>query len=607
MRKNFKKHIAMSLCAAVLSSTVLATPSLTAQAATNSKEVVASAFSLSDSASFSVTADSQSWGNNSNATMYLNNLLDNQVSNWKLTLKNVNFTIDSIWCAEAVKSGTNYVITPFSWNSLINSDGSVSFGFNATGTLPSTFDFTVDYTMNGVTYTYDSANAGTQTTTTPTTTSPSIAPSPSPSTETTMSPSPSPSAETSTAPSPSPSAEASLIDAPLNLFDRTMPSVGKVKAITFQIEFQDVKFSNGLTAEELEEALYGEENTSAASYPMESARAFYKRASYGNLDLTGDVFSYTAKYNRSYYNNKNEYETLAMEVMKALDSQIDYSDYDGDGDGYLDCMTLFVPKNGTSEDDFWYGCQATWYLNNNFSLDGTKVHGYVMNDEQATPGDTFWHNCTYCHELGHLMGLPDYYKYNSSDWEGLHGSAGYERMDDSCGDFSSFSKLMYGWLKTDEVKVFDTSKNTQTFKLKSASDCGNCIILPIGDLDDNYFSEYFIIEYVTDSNNYDGWVGNGGIRVMHVNAETFQSPYNPYTLEFKYANFSSYYDTSDNKERVLYLVNDNNGFYQSGATITYGTTNFAAYDSSGNQTINTGYSITVGSLNNGEYTITVTK
>lgn len=386
-----------------------------------------------------------------------------------------------------------------------------------------------------------------------------------------------------------------------------MPSVGNVKALIIMINFNDVKFSNPLSTDEVEDIVFGDENKSSNNYPYESSKAFYSRASYGNLTLTGDVVTYTAQYNRSYYNNKNEYETLVMEAMRALDSTINYADYDRNNDGYLDCFTINIPTNGSSDDDFWYGCQATWYLNNSFKLDGKKVKGYVINDAQPQSAQMAYYNSEYCHELGHLMGLPDYYKYNSSDWEGMKGTAGYEMMDDMCGGFSSFSKLMLGWLKTDEVKVYDTAESTQTFTLSSSCNSGNCIILPIGDLDQNYFSEYFLIEYISNENNYSGWVGNGGIRVLHVNANTVQSPYSNNKIYFKYENFSSYYNTNDSMERVLKLVNDNGGFYRTGSTITYGTSNFAGYDSNGNQTVNTGYSISIGNLTNGSYTITVTK
>jgi M6 family metalloprotease-like protein len=90
-------------------------------------------------------------------------------------------------------------------------------------------------------------------------------------------------------------------------------------------------------------------------------------------------------------------------------------------------------------DDFWYGCQATWYLYEDYQLDGVKVDDYIINDAQPYADNISEYNSVLVHEIGHSMGLPDYYKYNSDDWEGLKGEAGYERMDDAIGDFCSFS------------------------------------------------------------------------------------------------------------------------------------------------------------------------
>lgn len=61
----------------------------------------------------------------------------------------------------------------------------------------------------------------------------------------------------------------------------------------------------------------------------------------------------------------------------------------------------------------------------------------------------------------------------------------------------------------------------------------------------------------------------------------------------------------DDKIRVLQLVNDNRGFYHTGDSINFGTSNFAAYDANSNQSIDTGYSISIGELIDGKYTITV--
>lgn len=402
---------------------------------------------------------------------------------------------------------------------------------------------------------------------------------------------------------------ATLIKAPLTNFNRTTPSTGTVNALVFKVDFPDVTYtSNALSTSELQESIFGSENTSSQFYPMESVKAYYNRASYGNLNITGNVYSYTAQHNRSYYNNKNEYETLVMEVLDNYKSTIDYSKYDVNKDGYIDCLSISIPTNGTSDDSFWYGCEATWYLNTDYSVGGEKIKGYIINDEQPNKDSISTYNATLAHEIGHSLGLPDYYKYNSgSDWEGMNGEAGYERMDDSWGDFSSFSKLMYGWLTSDKVNVVDLTKSTSTYTLTSESTSASCIIVPVGTLDKNYFSEYFLIEYLTPEKNNSGLFNTGGIRVLHVDADVITDTSNSKYKSFAYENYSSKYDTSDNGRRVLKLVNDNGGFYTEGAVIKYGVSNFADYDSNGKQTIDPGFSINVGKLSSGSYQITINK
>lgn len=51
------------------------------------------------------------------------------------------------------------------------------------------------------------------------------------------------------------------------------------------------------------------------------------------------------------------YEKLVMEVLTGLDSQIDYSDYDGNSDGIIDCLAITVPLDGANEETLkhWYG------------------------------------------------------------------------------------------------------------------------------------------------------------------------------------------------------------------------------------------------------------
>ena len=406
-----------------------------------------------------------------------------------------------------------------------------------------------------------------------------------------------------------PVTEKPLIKAPVDSITSTLPTVGDVRVLAFYIEFPDKTFKrNALKAEKLQEELFGEEGK--APFPYESVSAWFERSSYGNLHISGDVYYYTCKHEMSYY-EKGNYEELMMEVMRGLDDEIDYSEYDSNGDHYIDNISFTVPLDGADQSqlDYWYGKTLTWYENPSFRLDRVALRQYICMDVMPYSSNMVYLKQTLIHEMGHCMGLPDYYKYGSGDWQGLHGDAGVERMDDSLGDFCAFSKLMLGWFRENEVQVYE-GEGEQTFELRSSSNEASCVILPISDSLNGYKSEYFIIEFVTaDNNNADlktnaASRNRSGIRVFHVQAETAQMDWG--SKEFKYNNYSQYYK-GDDKIRVLKLVNDGGNMLRKGDTVEFGDLNFGGYDKRGDTTIDTGYRIKIGELKDGTYTVTVTR
>jgi M6 family metalloprotease-like protein len=399
-----------------------------------------------------------------------------------------------------------------------------------------------------------------------------------------------------------------LVAASVDKLSPTTPSVGDVKMLVFYVDFPNTTYtSDAYSMSQMKDELFG---NSSAAYPYDSVTAWYSRASYGNLNITGDVYAYTCQNNMSTYQSDEGVDAMLKEVLSGLDSQINYADYDSDNDGYIDCISITVPLDNADDDtkSFWYGRTCTWG-NTSCSVDGKKVKQYVITDVTPVEENMDYLKQTMMHEMGHSMGLPDFYKYYSgTDWNGFNGDAGYSRMDDSIGDFCGFAKLMYGWLRESEVQSY-TGSGTQTFTLEDAATKGSCLILPISSTAEDYNSEYFLIEYVTDAaNNSDviKYTGehSSGVRIFHIQAELASNWWSTY---FKYDNFSDDYDVSDSKQRVARLVNDGNGFYQSGAQISYGTSGFAAYDTDGNQSVDTGYSISIDSISNGKCTVTVSK
>ena len=386
-----------------------------------------------------------------------------------------------------------------------------------------------------------------------------------------------------------------------------MPSQGTGKMLIIYADFADCKFSYLPDTEEIEEIAFGPERPDSSQFPWESISAFFKRSSKGALELSGKAYHYSTSNSVNKYYQVPGQKALLTEACKALDSIIDFHDFDGDNDGYIDTICLIVP--GQTSDDTWWPASVQ-FANDNYSYDGLKIgHMITGNCQINSSSDYYDFVSTLTHETGHCMGLPDYYRYDQiSDADGLHGTAGSELMDDSGGDLSCVSKLHLGWYRTDQVQVYDASSGTQSFTLHNAqSPTGNTVIIPCGTLDNRYHSEYMMIEYTTeDANNSDPpwYVPMGeGIRIYHVEASLYN---NGWWTSFRYASGSEFTDNYEGR-RFIRLIDDEStdNIYKTGAVINGSIPGFHWYDSRGRQTVDTGLTIEIGEKKDNSYTITI--
>lgn len=413
--------------------------------------------------------------------------------------------------------------------------------------------------------------------------------------------------------------------------DHMTPVTGHVRFPYFLVDFPDDPFAEGvLKTEEVENLLFGHDDRGGRSFST-----FIHDASYGQLAADGDVFRYTAKnQEKSYQSADKSFEKLAEEVLSAFDERIDYSDYDSDGDGLIDCFVL----NIAGSDLYWYGCQTVWYGDKDFELDGVQPGSYIIDDAQPLPdaGSREYAVQELCHEFGHSLGLPDYYlpedeeiaagketetesgvevsadteaEYpdtgtgaadgddtGTEDFDAMAGVAGTEMMDEMTGDYSSFSRLMLGWLKNSQVHIY--SGGTEEFEIPSAQTEGGCILIPRDkDADDIYSSEYMLIEYNTAENNMADTITSyeSGVRVMHIQAETYRSADGIW--DFRYGQYSPYF--SKDGIRILRLVGPDAGYRREGDVLDRGTDDFAWYDEAGHLTIDTGVRIEIRQIRHG--------
>ncbi len=374
-----------------------------------------------------------------------------------------------------------------------------------------------------------------------------------------------------------------------NFFSYNAPSTGELNIPTFIVTFADTEDDPSLMSKDgIESLLYD------ADDPKSFTRWMY-RASYGQLRINGEVFSYRAEKKMKDYEGKEEFEfePLAEEVLKAFDDEIDYSEYDADGDGAIDAFIL----NIIGADDYFYGTQNTWYKDQDFELDGVWPANFIIDDAQPinTDEDREYYVQVAAHEFSHCMGLPDLYNQGKeTEGDAMNGIAGTEMMDDMYGDLSQFSKLMLGWLKAGEVRI---CREGGKYYLPSSARSGGCVIIPRDPaLSDTEVltSEFFILQYDTAEGNMESVLtpADEGVRIMHCEAEVIHDEYGDPI--FRYDDKSPDYDHSHEKQRIMRLVNDGGDYLKHGDDVTSSTPGFAWYDENGKETVDPGFTVHIG-------------
>ena len=128
--------------------------------------------------------------------------------------------------------------------------------------------------------------------------------------------------------------------------------------------------------------------------------------------------------NKSYYGGNNSAgndklpELALVHAAKKLDSTVDFSRYDNDGDGTVDFVLFYFAgydeAQGGNANCIW---SHAWYLSSSSNVtttdrtfDKVKLNRYFCTSElKGSSGSTMCSIGTTCHEFAHTLGLPDFY------------------------------------------------------------------------------------------------------------------------------------------------------------------------------------------------------
>ena len=303
---------------------------------------------------------------------------------------------------------------------------------------------------------------------------------------------------------------------------KAFPTTGNRKLVCILVGFSDSTFKET-------QANFDNLFNQAGYGTYGSVKDFYEETSYGQFHLTVDVAGpYNAPNTHHYYGQNdpvdpkikdlNVRELITWAVNQA-DADVDFSDYDNDGDGNVDGVYVvyagYNEAEGGGADCIWY---HAWSITP-VTLDGVSVSSYSCSAEyKENTGSDISGIGNICHEFGHVMGAPDFYDTDYGESGGKYpglgrwctmASGNFNGDRDCPAHYNPFIKShFFGWVPI-------TTLSTQTYLTLSNS----------AENDDDFYryntttaDEYFLFEN-RQQVGFDQELPGHGLIVYHVHKD----------------------------------------------------------------------------------------
>ena len=256
---------------------------------------------------------------------------------------------------------------------------------------------------------------------------------------------------------------------------------------------------------------------SQGTHSTGSMRDWYREASYGTFNVTGDViggpdgwlrapqtYAYYANNQRGFGPYPNNSAKLAEDIINLADPLVDFSQYDNDHDGTVDGFFIVHAGPGyETTGNLKYLHSSSWGLSG-IAKDGVQISNVTIEPEDGQIG-------VFGHEFGHTLGLPDLYDtdYNSA------GIGDYSMMSTGCwaGNgqrpvlFDAFCKESLGWITPVQITgtqllapIPQAETNPAAYKLWTAGTAQN---------------EYFLVEN-RQRVGFDALLPATGLYIWHI-------------------------------------------------------------------------------------------
>ena len=252
----------------------------------------------------------------------------------------------------------------------------------------------------------------------------------------------------------------------------------------------------------------------------------------GPVNLPNDRAYYGA--NKRIYGTEVDIRlgTMIYDACMGVADNVNFSDYDNDGDGYVDVVVVlyagvgeaqawrYVPESvwpcqWDMQESYDWGCSET----GPFQLNGVTIDKYAVfnelegNNDSSTRIDGVG---TFCHEFGHCLGLPDFYPTNGGSG---YGMSSWDIMDHGCylddgntpAGYTSYERHFMGWME-----LINPVEDTHYDLAPLNTDEGTAVKVT----NDANSDEYYLLEYRVKT-GWDAYLPAEGIMVLHVDYDKY--------------------------------------------------------------------------------------
>lgn len=198
-----------------------------------------------------------------------------------------------------------------------------------------------------------------------------------------------------------------------------------------------------------------------------SARDYFMNNSSNVFSPTFDVVGpYTLPNNMTYYgendangDDKKPQQMVIDACTLAYNNGVDFSKYDTDNDGFVDNIFIYYAGHNEAENA---GANTVWPHRWSLADNSTKFNGKIVYDYACTSelrgaaGSNMCGIGTFCHEFGHVLGLPDYYATNDATHQTLSywsimDSGPYLNGGKTPPAYSAYDRFYLNWLTPTEL------------------------------------------------------------------------------------------------------------------------------------------------------------